>query len=190
MNTATGTRHDHEEWMIRTGPNGRYCAACGQSVSAARPWAEVSARAGRNDLPYLLFTNLHQIDPADLPQAVTNAWQMAEWPEQHADQELWLMAFEMAGFTVDGEPADRAVLPETMTLYRGCTPERLNGMSWTTDLKTAQWFAKRFGDEGEVYQIEIPSEFVLAKIDGRKEAEVVVDTLALDMEEEATEVVV
>jgi MFS superfamily sulfate permease-like transporter len=35
-------------------------------------------------------------------------------------------------------------LPEApVTLYRGCAPERRFGMSWTTDLDRARWFAER-----------------------------------------------
>lgn len=159
----------------------------------ARKWADVSARAGRNDLPYLLFTHVTEIREEDLPDAVCEAWHMAEFPEKQAGADLWTALFDHVGYVVDGAKRDlEAELPEVVTLYRGCTAERVGGMAWTADEAKARWFAERFrGMAGAaptfVYRIEVPREYVLARITGRGEDEYVVDAAALDMDEEAIE---
>lgn len=152
-------------------------------------WSEVSARVGRNDLPYTLFVNMWRLDPADLPKAAHNAWYMAEYPEKQVDADMWVDLFDRIGYTIDGEPAKREDdLPEFVTVYRGCLPERIDGMSWTTSLETAYWFASRWTSHGgrqlHVYRAEIPRDFVLAKVGGRGENEVVISTRDLDMEAE------
>ena len=35
-------------------------------------------------------------------------------------------------------------LPEIVTIYRGCSVNYVNGLSWTTDKKRAVWFGNRF----------------------------------------------
>ena len=39
----------------------------------------------------------------------------------------------------------------------------------------AEWFAKRYGQEGTVYEAQINKEHIYALFDGRAEAEVIVD---------------
>lgn len=153
-------------------------------------WSEVSGRAGRNDLPYLLFTNVWRLDPADLPNAINSAWYMCEYPEKQVEPDMWCDLFDTVGYIVDGIPAKREEdLPEFVTVYRGCLPERVGGMSWTTELETAHWFASRWVNYGKgelpVYRASIPREYVLAKVGSRGEHEVIIDTRDLDMGVEA-----
>ncbi len=160
-------------------------------------WSRVSARAGRNDLPGLLFHHLHDLAPHDLVTAVTEAWTMSEWPEQHADQNSWLYAFDLAAdgaLIVDDEvvareeSGDLAALTDAdgcVTLYRGAIESRRHGMSWTNDIEMARWFARRFDgmtdDQGKVWTITVPADYVLAILTGgRREAEVVVDTTGFE----------
>lgn len=169
--------------------------------AAAVRWRDVAARAGRNDLPGLLFEHLDMLAHHDLPEAVTEAWQMAEWPEEFAPRAAWLWAFDRAtddgqdAILVDEEVVQReasgdlaALTDETgcVTLYRGAIPARRDGMSWTNDRAMAEWFAHRFdgmaGDQGgRVWRITVPATYVLAILTGgRREAEVVVDTSEFD----------
>lgn len=69
-------------------------------------------------------------------------------------------------------------LEDPVTIYRGVTSknaQNINGMSWTLDRKTAEWFSQRFGDEGCVYEAQIPKQYVYALFNGRGESEVVVN---------------
>lgn len=138
---------------------------------------------GRNDGPALL-DDLHfagSVSVAENPGIVTTAWAMAEFPSNLLDADTWVELFEEAGYTVDGEPAPRPEAP--VTVYRGCHPERRFGMSWTTDLERAQWFADRDLGRGvgAVYESTVRPGWLLAYIHDsqRGEAEFVVDPVAL-----------
>lgn len=55
------------------------------------------------------------------------------------------------------------MLPNTVDIYRGiASKSNPNGISWTTKLKTAEWFANRWDNNGYVIKAKIPKENVLA----------------------------
>lgn len=157
-------------------------------------WAEMSARMGRNEMPHAAILGFYNLDDdTERAKALTAAWTLAEWPEQHAEQEVWAMLFAAIGPVKNGALVrdDELGLPDPVTLYRGAIPSRRDGMSWTTDPERAKWFARRFdgtwNQKGEVYEITIPLEFCLARFtEGRGEDEVVVDVTQLDMDAEVT----
>ena len=74
-------------------------------------------------------------------------------------------------------------LPETMELYRGVGVSRKQyGLSWTTNLEKATWFAHRFdkGPEmGYVQKAIVSKKDMLAYFQSREEEEVVVDTFKI-----------
>jgi hypothetical protein len=51
-------------------------------------------------------------------------------------KEKWLMTRE--------ELAHFESLPDTVTIYRGSSTNKINGLSWTTDKDKAIWFGNRF----------------------------------------------
>ena len=70
-------------------------------------------------------------------------------------------------------------LPARVTIYRGtCVEETENrryGISWTTDLKTAEFFAYRFGKEGRcILKAEVLKKDIMAIMTSRNESEVIV----------------
>ena len=66
-------------------------------------------------------------------------------------------------------------LPESFTVYRGVTRGRNpKGMSWTRDLKKAEWFSGRFGD-GYVLEGTAEKKDVLAFFGRRNEEEIVIE---------------
>ena len=74
-------------------------------------------------------------------------------------------------------------LEDIVTVYRGVTSynvKNVKALSWTLDRDTAEWFAHRFGEEGTVYEAQIPKEHILAYFNGRNESEVVVDPKYLE----------
>ncbi len=95
---------------------------------------------------------------------------------------LWVEMFRAAGFVSDtGEP--KPALP--WTVYRGTVWGRRRGMSWTTDLERARWFAARYAvrhRDGLVFAVDVAPSAVLALVGdpgGRNESEVVVDLALL-----------
>jgi hypothetical protein len=134
---------------------------------------------GHNNMPALLFDLVQRgaVDIVEHPAVVVEAWMMAEFPASKVDPGVWVDWFENAGYTHDGRRSPRPAEP--LTLYRGCAPERRFGMSWTTHLDRARWFADRdLGHgKGKVYVYDTDPMALLAFIDepGRHEAEYVVD---------------
>ena len=69
---------------------------------------------------------------------------------------------------------------ERLTLYRGVELDgKANGLSWTTSKDKAVWFSKRFKSENsKVYKLVVKNpNNILAYLDNRNEAEVIVDTI-------------
>lgn len=106
-----------------------------------------------------------------------NVWQHVE-----AWRYLWATATrEEALLTMGTEDhkwlAELQALGKPLVVYRGATPihERMNGvgLSWTTDMRKAKWFARRFNERGKVSVALVPLEEVRAVFVGRGESEVV-----------------
>ena len=72
-------------------------------------------------------------------------------------------------------------LPPVITVYRGVTnfnKSKKKAMSWTTDIGTAEWFAKRYNSIGEVWTMDINKKDILAIFDSG-EHEVVITPKAI-----------
>lgn len=64
----------------------------------------------------------------------------------------------------EAEQAQLAELDDTVTVYRGVTTinsDNLLALSWTLDYETADWFARRFDEDGTVYKAQIDKEHIL-----------------------------
>lgn len=69
-------------------------------------------------------------------------------------------------------------LGDVVTVYRGVTTynaQNVKALSWTLDLKVAEWFAHRYGENGTVYEAQIEKENIYAVFLSRNEEEVIVD---------------
>ncbi len=115
--------------------------------------------------------------PEQLRQLIGDWWTQIEYPSQIAlRQPQVLDLFRAAGFVAN--PADVAQPTEVLTVYRGVQGEGSpRGLSWTTELDRAVWFARRwpFLPLGTVWAAEVPPKHVLGIFHNREEAEVVVN---------------
>ena len=133
----------------------------------------------RNRGPLLLFDVYYRrlLAGAVLATVLPHVWTAAEWPSAAMPVPAWLALFRAAGFCSDSAGMERP--SALLTVYRGTTPGRRRGMAWTTDADKAEWFAARWRLAGRqdaaVYLASIEPRAVLALIDCRGEAEVVVD---------------
>jgi hypothetical protein len=166
-----------------------------------KTWSELSARAGRNDMPGIMVDAFvaGQLEKDELAKAIADSWVMAEWPARQMTPESWIFLIdqvldENSYLTDEGLILSKAAMkmPETLTLWRGCWPEFAEGLSWTLDRERAEWFAHRFDfgeheGKGTLYEITIPYELVLAQFNGRNEDEYVIDSTML-MEDDIQEV--
>jgi len=141
-------------------------------------------REGRNSGPSLLADAYSQgrISDATVTALIGGIWSGAEYPDRHLDRDEWRWLFDVAGFTIDGEPADRPEQP--VLLWRGTVPERRTDWSWSTDRTIAEGYANGTAARrpvGRLYTVLAPPQALLCANNGRNEAEYVVDTRGLNV---------
>lgn len=168
------------------------CLACQsyEAIGSASPAAPITLedferlciRAGRIHEPRLLWlaSATRVIDPAVVTAVAGDAWNAAEYPEKALGRAEWLKLFSVAGFTVDGKPAEPPAEP--VRLWRGSVPSRRRGMAWTATRSVAERFAAGmlYGRQpGRVYETVAPPVAILCVDNGRSEAEHVIDTRGL-----------
>ena len=139
-------------------------------------------------LSFLELAEKH-LSPEDLSQLLRNTWVRVEFVSDNP-------VFTKAQFSKLFRKCDPAFLmtaderdmlkrlPDEVTIYRGVRKgsKKVKGMSWTTDLKTADFFSRRFMDghcRGDVYKATIHKSDILACFQERNENEIVVDARRL-----------
>lgn len=143
-------------------------------------------REGRNSGPSHLADAYSdgKITAATVAALIGHVWSNAEYPDRDLDHETWRWLFRVAGFTIDGEPADRPDKP--IMLWRGTVPERRTDWSWSTDRAVAEGYANGTAahrPQGRLYVMLAPPAALLCANTGRDEAEYVVDTRGLTIHE-------
>lgn len=131
--------------------------------------------AGRNSAPWLLWYASPHIPDDVLRAVVLDVWASAEWPVQALGVRRWHQIFRRTGYVSDHGCA----LPKNqIALFRGAGSTRAVGMSWTSQLSIAVWFAWRSSSKespGHVLRVVVAPEDVLACCHtGRQEAEVII----------------
>jgi hypothetical protein len=148
-------------------------------------WKEVKSMhsLGRNDFPAILSYVFDYLDQTSRGEALEAAWVGSEYPTFQLSKEEWVTMFHAFGYTVDGTSRERPT--ESVTLYRGATPECKHGMSWTDNLDIAARFASGdlLGrDPGFVFTAEVePGRLYAHFHEGRGESEFVIETDGLDV---------
>lgn len=97
-------------------------------------------------------------------------------------QDTWLRLFDehidADAFMRDEDASTLAAMPTDaegcIEIHRGCDPDSLHGMSWTTDYAQALDFASRLRDEPILLSGRVAKDDVLAYTDARSEAEIIV----------------
>lgn len=136
---------------------------------------KTAGTCGRNDYPFVLVRCWPTMPEAQRAATLAYVWGIARQPAWALGADLWVAMFRSVGFvSLTGQPAP----VEPLQLYRGTTWGRRRGMSWTTDLDLARWFADRtalYGFDGHVFGAVVEPAGMLASIDSRGEREIVID---------------
>ena len=119
----------------------------------------------------------------DFSELLADAWVSSENPNCDANlnkSELLAMFKEADTAYLMGEDEYRELqgLVDPVTVYRGVTShnaKNVRALSWTLDYDVAEWFSKRFNEDGTVYEAQINKEHILALFNSRNESEVIVD---------------
>lgn len=133
-------------------------------------------------MTFLKFAKPH-LSQKDFSEILADAWIRSENPnlDKNFKQKELLQMFKDAAphILMDKDEQKQLVeLDDTVTVYRGVTTynaKNIKALSWTLEQKTAEWFAHRFGEDGTVYESQIPKQHIYALLNGRGESEVIVD---------------
>ena len=133
-------------------------------------------------MTFLKFAKPH-LSQKDFSEILADAWIRSENPnlDKNFKQKELLQMFKDAAphILMDKDEQKQLVeLDDTVTVYRGVTTynaKNIKALSWTLEQKTAEWFAHRFGEDGTVYEAQIPKQHIYALLNGRGESEVIVD---------------
>lgn len=132
-------------------------------------------------LAYLKFAKDY-LSKKDFDKYLAYVWIASENPNQDATVKIRTLIswFKQANRKYLMEPNELAYynnLPQKLNIYRGIAVGRANkeGLSWTCNYKTAEWFANRFNEKdkkGYILQGEIDKDDVFAYFNGRNEDEI------------------
>jgi hypothetical protein len=105
----------------------------------------------------ILYVQVDRKDGANCAELLQSLWPDFEGGLSRENRRLITNAFRLAGFVSDTPDKNRPTT--TMRLYRGSTPSRRSGLSWTESLERARWFANRQhlltgGKAAFVYEID------------------------------------
>ena len=133
-------------------------------------------------LTFLKFVSLH-LSRTEMSEILADAWVRSEAPNQdvNVSQVKLLSMFKKADVTIlmeQDEYEQFQALDDIVTVYRGVTPynaDSIRALSWTLNQETAEWFAHRFGEDGTVYEAQIPKVHIYALMNRRNEMEVIVN---------------
>ena len=133
-------------------------------------------------MTFLKFAKPH-LSQKDFSEILADAWIRSENPnlDKNFKQKELLQMFKDAAPHIlmdKDEQKQLAELDDTVTVYRGVTTynaKNIKALSWTLEQKTAEWFDNRFGEDGTVYEAQIPKQHIYALLNGRGESEVIVD---------------
>lgn len=128
---------------------------------------------------YFLYLCRNRLSERDMGSCLAATWSHIEYisTDSNLNSQKIISLFHSADRTTlmsDEEQAYIDSLPDVVTLYRGVTTinrNRKKAMSWTTDRKIAEWFAKRFDSPYKaIWTIQIPKSRILCYFDnGEKE---------------------
>lgn len=137
-------------------------------------------------LTFLKFVKEY-LSRKDMSELLAHAWVSSENPNQDVNVPIktsvkWFREADKKVLMTKDEYRYYQSLPQTITAYRGVAVGRNpKGLSWTCNLKTAEWFANRFnqvGKSGYVQSVVVDKSCVLAYFNTRNEDELVLDILS------------
>jgi hypothetical protein len=134
-------------------------------------WVGIHEKPYRMDALYQLVSEGHLTDAVTITELFIDVWTIIENVWQSHEEIEYLLDYIDRDVAMQDE--FMAALPETFTVYRGHHCVNLTGMSWTTSREKAEWFAKRYMNEGGVVERTVTKDEVVFATDDRGEKEVV-----------------
>lgn len=162
--------------------------AWARKAIANRQWSELLRLSMRGNRWAIFRTVKPYLSDVEYWPLLRDVWDDSESVGMQRDIGRLLRARRGGRKTMmtDNERTRLAVLPEVVTVYRGCRDHNRMGWSWALDATRAHWFARRWLRSGLLLCGRVARTAIVALFDGRKEDEVICDprTVALFAVEE------
>ena len=127
----------------------------------------------------------------DFSELLADAWVSSENPNDDVNVSIptlirWFKSTDKKALMVSDDYRIYQALPDSFLIYRGVAVGRNpKGLSWTRNLHTAEWFAKRFDDKqnkGYIQAATVNKKDVFAYFNTRGEDEIVADSSKLKIQ--------
>lgn len=139
---------------------------------------------GHYDAPRLLMecVSARVIEASTVTATIGAIWAAIRFPDRALERDQWRHLFGVAGYTIDGQAAQRPV--EAIRVYRGSVSARRSDWSWTDSKRIATEFARGSyrTPPGSLWTTLAPAGNILCRNTGRTESEYVIDTEGLDIQ--------
>ena len=167
----------------------------GGFIDEAESATQVFSLITKSYLLAFLAQTAGALSEADIASILPDVWMRTEAPHNdpnvsRADMIRLFRLSDPAMLMDEKEYRIWQELDDIVTVFRGVTSynaANIEAFSWSLNRDVAEWFAHRFGEEGTVYEAQIPKERIFAVFNGRNEMEAVVDPRYLQNVMEAPE---
>lgn len=140
-------------------------------IEQARSYFDIFVLVTKSYKSAFLLYSFQYLDKQDLGKYLKEVWLSCDYVniDKNVSKSKYASLFKKADkhtLMDDEEYEIFTNMPDTITLYRGInktSKHPMDGMSWTSNLETAFWFANRFSNQdGIVYVLNVPKKYVLA----------------------------
>jgi hypothetical protein len=140
-------------------------------------WEYVSTHHHKDFWPVVLEEIKDVVPPKKWWKCVRDAWYLSD--ELWLNRDVWMRVFadraRVAGITAAEEAKHLARQKDPLTVYRGCRPEHVDGMSWALSFDAAVPFKRTAGPRGVIYCGVLKKEHVIVYLSpNNEEFEVIV----------------
>jgi len=153
------------------------CRSKADALKMDKQWREYVCAHPKEHYPAILEEIKSLTTTAVWCEAVRSAWYLSDvlW----INRDAWLRIFSdserIAGVTTKQEAAYLAAQVDPLTVYRGCLPMHVDGLSWSLSFSATEHFKREAGFTGVIYSGIVKKYDVLAYMNpNNEEFEVIV----------------
>jgi hypothetical protein len=148
-----------------------------ERLKADKQWHDYLCDHPRDQYPAVLEEIKDLMTTAEWCKEVRFAWYDSQVLMNN--REAWIRIFSdrerIGGITTPNETARFESEKDPLTVYRGCLPQNVDGMSWSLSFDAAEYFKRQAGPHGVIFSGTVRKQDVIAYIcPNNEEFEVIV----------------
>lgn len=147
-----------------------------EQFKAEQKWWDYVEAHEKDFWPIVLEEIKDSTPLTDWMHAIRRAWYDSDIIWKNRD--VWIRLFadrsRLAGISTPDEAAHFAKQRDPLTVYRGCLPEHVRGMSWSLTYGAAEHFARRLLPRGIIVEGTVKKEHVIVYLSPNNEEDEVI----------------